>query len=215
MKNVGYHEMKIRKISLTALVYFVITGAQCFPSFATASTSSELLIVPGKAVGQVSLGMTPDAVREALGKPEREQADSWVEYKDNDAPTHIFFRRGKVTEIRFGSKKYRTADGISLASYNQKKFHDDFDYHRLQWKFMNTRAHLKSGGLNIYKLNLDSTDPKNRVETLGLVYDQIPLHEAVSIEGQIDNGWEEWDGSPATLWDKFKTHGPALLDNPE
>lgn len=185
------------------------------PSLAAAAVPSDLLIVPGKSVGPISLGMTPQAVSEALGKPEREQPGAWVEYKDNNAPLHIFFRRGKVTEIRFGAKKYRTEDGISLASYTQKKFHDAFDYDRLQWKFMNTRAHLKSGGLNIYKLNLDSTDPKNPVETLGLLYDQIPLHEAVSIEGQIDNGWEKWDGSGSTLWDKFKSHGPALLDNPE
>ncbi|HEY9678315.1 MAG TPA: hypothetical protein V6C76_09920 [Drouetiella sp.] len=200
------------KTLLPAFAFFLL--AQTSGAFA-AATPADVLIVPGKSVGAVSLGMTASEVQEALGKPEREQANAWFEYKDNAAPLHIFFRRGKVTEIRFQSKKYKTADGISLATYSAKKYHDDFKYDRLQYKFMNTRAHLKAGGLNIYKLNLDSTDPKSPVETLGLVYDQIPLHEAVSIADQADNGWEEWDGSQSTLWEKFKSHGPALMDNPE
>ena len=198
-----------------AAVYAFIIGTCSASAALSAATTADILLVPGKSVGPVSLGMTPAEVGEAMGKPEREQAGRWVEYKEGNSPMHIFFHRGKVSEIRFGAKKYRTAEGISLATYTQKKFHNDFDYDRLQFKFMNTRAHLKAGGLNIYKLNLDSTDPKNPVETLGLVYDQIPLHEAVLIEGQIDNGWEKWDGSTATLWDKFKTHGPALMDLPE
>ncbi len=204
----------INRLVRVALCALVIGSCSASGALAAAATA-DILLVPGKSVGPISLGMTPAEVTESLGKPEREQPGMWVEYKEVNSPMHIFFRRGKVTEIRFGAKKYRTAEGISLATYTQKKYHDDFDYDRLQFKFMNTRAHLKAGGLNIYKLNLDSTDPKNSVETLGLVYDQIPLHEAVLIEGQIDNGWEKWDGSQATLWDKFKTHGPALMDLPE
>lgn len=197
-----------------AIGSFAIGSSNGSAAFA-ATASADILLVPGKSVGPISLGMTPAEVTEAMGKPEREQAGMWVEYKEGNSPMHIFFRRGKVAEIRFGSKKYRTAEGISLATYTQKKFHDDFEFDRLQFKFMNTRAHLKAGGFNIYKLNLDSTDPKSPIETLGLVYDQIPLHEAVFIEGQIDNGWEKWDGSTSTLWEKFKTHGPALMDLPE
>ena len=204
----------IKRLVRVALCALIIGSCSASEALA-AATNADILLVPGKSVGPISLGMTPTEVTAALGKPEREQPGMWVEDKEGNSPMHIFFRRGKVTEIRFGAKKYRTAEGISLATYTQKKFHDDFDYDRLQFKFMNTRAHLKTGGLNIYKLNLDSTDPKNTVETLGLVYDQIPMHEAVLIEGQIDNGWEKWDGSQATLWDKFKSHGPALMDLPE
>ncbi|CAN5728415.1 hypothetical protein BH10CYA1_BH10CYA1_50410 [soil metagenome] len=201
----------IGKMVQAVLCAFIIGSYSASAALAAAS-SADILLVPGKSVGAISIGMTPAEVTEAMGKPEREQAGMWVEYKEGNSPMHIFFRRGKVTEIRFGSKKYRTVEGISLSTYTQKKFHDQFEFDRLQWKFMNTRAHLKAGGFNIYKLNLDSTDPKSPVETLGLVYDQIPLHEAVSIEGQIDNGWEKWDGASATLWEKFKTHGPALMD---
>ena len=221
----GVEDLSLEKLLRAALVFLAVAGLTVGPWTpvrgglnawaASPPPSVDVLIVPGKSVGQVSIGMTPAQVAEALGKPEREEPGMWVEYKEGNAPLHIFFRRGKVTEIRFGSKKYRTAEGISLTTYTQKKYHDEFDYDRLQFKFMNTRAHLKAGGFNIYKLNLDSTDPKNPVETLGLVYDQIPLHEAVFIEGQADNGWEKWDGASATLWDKFKSHGPALMDLPE
>ncbi len=103
------------------LIGSLAIGSSSGPAAFAAAASADILLVPGKSVGPISLGMTPGEVTEAMGKPEREQAGMWVEYKEGNSPMHIFFRRGKVTEIRFGSKKYRTAEGISLATYSQKK----------------------------------------------------------------------------------------------
>lgn len=174
-----------------------------------ASVSEDVLIVPGKSVGRVSIGMSPEKVEEVLGPPTKSQPGYWTEYKNGSDVMHVFFIDGSVNEIRFNSKKFRTADGLSLANLTQKRWHDRFEYGRLQIKFMNTRQILKSGGLAMYRINLDAT-PGIPVEYSGLVYAGAqPKHQPVQYAGEADGGWEPWNGDGSTLFDTMIHQNPG------
>src|ERR1700737_440051 len=108
-----------RPYSYFVVVLMMLLGSHLAGLGAT-TIADEYLLVPSKSVGIISLGMTPDEVIEKLGKPDRQQLPRWVEYSQNGAPLDVFFRQGAVSEIRFGSKKYKTADGMSLANFSQK-----------------------------------------------------------------------------------------------
>ena len=169
-----------------------------------ATVPEELLIVPARSVGKISLGMSAKQVEQLLGKPDKEQFGAWMEYSGKNGTTDIFFDAQIVNEIRFDNKTLRTQDGLSLANCTQKRWHEDFQYARLQTKFMNVRLILKSGGLAIYRLDLDGAAGVP-VKTVGLVFDDRPRHQARLYAGEKDGGWEEWDGQTATLWDEFKS----------
>jgi hypothetical protein len=163
--------------------------------------------VPGKALGKVNLGMSHEQVEGTLGSPTKEQPGAWLEYNTSGSTMDLFFEKDRLTEIRFNSKLYKTADGISLSTFSSRKYQTMFDYSRLQTRFMCTRQILKSGGFAIYKLNIDSADKKSSNELLGLVFGDRPVHEPISIEGARSNGWSTWDGSGSTLWDNIEAHG--------
>ena len=194
---------------LLILIFLLANGnAVC-----ASQISQDLLIVPGKSVGKIELGTPAIDLRESLGSPVKEQPGAWMEYILGGGLTDVFLRKGKVSEVRFSSKKLQTQEGMNLSSYGQKKWHDRFDYSRLQWHFVSSKQQLKTGGLAIYHLNIDSMDPKSPTETIGLVYDGEPLHEPISIEGERNGGWQEWDGSPVSLWDKFKHTGRGAIED--
>ena len=170
-----------------------------------AQLTEDLLVVPGKSLGKVSLGMAVAKVENALGKPDKEQPGNWVEYARPGDKVDIFFIDGAASEIRFNSKKYKTVDGLSLSNWNDKRWRDRFDYARMQTKFMNARMCLKSGGFAIYRLNIDgSTDYP--LQTMALIYGtEHPVHQPRMYMGEADGGWEEWDGKAASLFDAFKS----------
>ena len=136
--------------------------------------------------------MTAAEVEERLGKPTKEKEDFYMEYSDKDGILDIFFTNHEVNEIRFNNKAFKTTDGLSLATFTQKRFHSDFNYARMQTKFMNTRQILKSGGLAMYKLDIDGAAGV-KTTTVGLVYKERPRHQARMFQGEKDSGWEESD----------------------
>lgn len=177
---------------------------------AAPAANADFLLVPGKSLGQIALGMTVSQVKELLGPPTKEQAGAWLQYKNQDDLV-VFIEHDKVAEIRFTSKRYQTENGLTLGNYEQKRWHGLFQFARLQTKFMNTRCNLKSGGLAIYRVNLDGT-AQYPVQTIGLIYDGQPNHQARLYAGEPDGGWEEWDGTGATLWERMQHQNPGGLN---
>ena len=148
-----------------------------------ATAPEDTLLVPGERVGKVTLGMTAAEVEERLGKPTKEKEDFYMEYSDKDGILDIFFTNHEVNEIRFNNKAFKTTDGLSLATFTQKRFHSDFNYARMQTKFMNTRQILKSGGLAMYKLDIDGAAGV-KTTTVGLVYKERLSASGANVSGR-------------------------------
>lgn len=96
------------------------------PAHATPTDAPDL-IVPGKSLGDIKLGETDAQLREALGKPSKEEAwmgkeiCSWI---DTKAGTRLDVRLHRsegdneltVTDIRTNSPFFHTADGLRVGS---------------------------------------------------------------------------------------------------
>ncbi|HEY9774090.1 MAG TPA: hypothetical protein V6C81_09820 [Planktothrix sp.] len=191
---------RFQKQLLAAFVTTLVANAA-----QAAPLSDDLKIVAGKSLGAITIGESASDVKQALGKPDREAPGNWVEYNKNGEKLDVFFIDNAVSEIRFNSKKFKTDGGLSLANCADKRWRDQCDYARMQTTFMNTRMCLKKGGLAIYRMDIDGTKD-HPLQTAGLIYaTEGPVHQPRQFMGEPDGGWEEWDGTGATLFEEFKS----------
>jgi hypothetical protein len=170
------------------------------PSRAKASTvatvGADFLIVPGRAVGRIRLGMTRREVVRLLGRPTSTTDDSSLVYLSKQGEsTELFFSKRRVAQINFTSKSYATREGVNAGNFLYDKFGNAFDKWKLKWRFVNIKYTLKSGGLTFYNLNADSADSDHEATFVGVVHAgaRAPF-EPLSLDGAPNGGWKQWDG---------------------
>lgn len=89
-------------------------------------TDPSAVIVPGKSLANINIGMTKAEVKEAVGRPKLKvfknlgdmKVEEWVMGPEFDEETlRILFIKDKVAEIESESEKYRTAEGLGLHNF--------------------------------------------------------------------------------------------------
>jgi hypothetical protein len=160
----------------------------------------DLLIVPGKSVGRVRLGMTREQVVALLGAPQEESKSengitNALTYRSKPAKhtINIDFDNGRVSQIDFTSQAYKTSEGIGVGDFESAKNTKFFDRYIIRAP-LGTRYLWKSGGLAFYHLNIDSVNPEHESVALGVVYTGHRPGIEPQSEGGPDNGWKPWNG---------------------
>lgn len=164
----------------------------------TKTASENSLIVPGKSVGKIAIGMPGSNVRKLLGKPTLDH-DDYLEFHKKGIS--VLLNKGKVTEIVFHSKKFATKDGLSLANYDADNRYKKFEHSKLPWRFMNLKHDLKSGGFDIFATNIDSGDPEYEPSVYGVVFAGAKPEAGLQLYDEENGGWMKWDGNSETLWE--------------
>ncbi len=78
--------------------------------------AANVLIVPGKSIGPISLGMSMSEVENILGKPQR-VGDNTYTYKLDRGWHHVSFRdKGRVDKISTLSSEYQTRLGVAAGA---------------------------------------------------------------------------------------------------
>lgn len=175
-------------------------AAKAPPPAVTTDVSN--LIIPGKSVGKINLGMRMGTVENLLGKPaslcETEDGNFQVaQYvsKTTGNLLEIYYDQEVVSEIQFTSKAYHTADGVSLATYDSPPYRDRFSKWKINTRFVQTKYVLTTGGFSCYGLNVDSDHPDYPVAYWGVVHDDMsPFNEPFALFGEENGGWIIWDG---------------------
>jgi hypothetical protein len=106
----------MRRVSTKALLMVVLVVATTVP--AQAATPAALLIVPGRSVGPIVLGMRMTQVFQFLGPPERRvpSGETIKFFWPRRGLTVRVDRDGRVAAIFVESPSYRTARGIGVGS---------------------------------------------------------------------------------------------------
>jgi len=115
------HPLLLAFLFATIALSLATSRAQTTDSAKTAQpapSSSALLIVPGKSVGEVHLGDTQQAVRKLLGQPSGMllMGPFGGETYFYELGLTVYFRSYKVTGIRASSERFQTAQGIGVGS---------------------------------------------------------------------------------------------------
>ncbi|MEI7638327.1 MAG: hypothetical protein WCJ37_13545 [Syntrophus sp. (in: bacteria)] len=187
MKNSGRQWMRI--VFMTVIIMTVLwTDAK--------ASETDYLIVPGKSVGKMRIGMSKMEVLKLLGKP-TDQDKTFLLYKAkrNDDTLKIYLSNSRVAQIEFKSAYFRTADGISTANYNNDNNAGKFNKFLLQWLFINSRYVHKEGGLSFYRSNVNSMNDDYPTVTLCIVYKGTkPFHEPLYLDEEPNGGWRPVEG---------------------
>lgn len=108
-----------RRIAIGATGVFLVRLA----SFAEGGVSYDRLVIPGKRIGRIRLGMDRYSVRQLLGKPHLiNQEGSFIQiYWNIGNPRDqeyigVIFRKDKAIQIETNSSQYVTSQGISAQS---------------------------------------------------------------------------------------------------
>ena len=119
-------------------------------------TDDEMVIDPGRSIGNMKLGIVANEAQEAWGDPihivnEGEHA-VWGYGGNEDAPqSFVYFEDDEVIEIVTTTANHRTADGLSLANFREPKYTERF--RRLRDETQDPTVYrytLKEGGLAFY-----------------------------------------------------------------
>ena len=172
-----------------------VAAAGAEPSAAAAQ--DDRLVVPGRSVGRIRLGMHRREVTALLGAPTGATA-GLLEYRTrrggNRVSVHL--ASGRVTQIDFTSPSFRTREGIGTRTYSDRGHAARFAKWLLRWRFANVRYTLRSGGLTFYGLNVDSAHEDYPSVNIGMVHAGAnPPHPALVLEGEPNGGWTPWDGA--------------------
>ena len=142
--------MRPLPLSLVALCFFFISGSSGGQSESPAGIKSDL-IVPGKSVGQLSLGDTHNRATELF--PYKQNMDqewseeggcgstvNWLDMQKSKMFGNVFirFKEDKVFQIDSGTKSFRTQEGITISNSPQE----------VREKYPNLRAYVLSNGFS-------------------------------------------------------------------
>jgi hypothetical protein len=131
---------------------------------------TDLLLVPGKSVGKIKLGMTQVQVRKLLGKPTKIDG-SELSYKSTKNEVVIYLnKKNTVAQIEFTSSSFATADRMTTKNF--ENYGKKFNKYEFQWRFLQQRYMWKDGGLSFFTFNADVPDdnPEYSRSTRGYVY---------------------------------------------
>jgi Tfp pilus assembly protein PilF len=120
-------------------------------------TDPNLVIVPGKSIGGLSLGVTSADVLSSWGKPiervtEGDHAIWSYGGRVGALETLVYMEKDSVIEIVTSAKKFKTSDGIGITNFMEPKYADRFE----RWAVnkdgtpLLRRYMLNGGGLAFY-----------------------------------------------------------------
>ena len=181
--------------------------------------SSDQLIVPGKSVGRISLGMSRKDVNSVLATPEEATKNCDIYWSDSKKNFLFvwYTPQSKVYEIMFSSPFFKTADGLGIVNFELST--DKFLCGRLQWRFINLRYLLRTGGFGVYSLNIESENPEYYNWEIGVIYEgNVPTKQPLSRDDLNETGWQSWDCKPKNFFDDLNepdagTIGFDLMSN--
>ena len=144
-------------------------------------SSSNFVVMPGKLVGNFSLGMTREEILKIAPKPQETFPDRLV-YKSqktgNALVMHV--QNNKTVQIDFTSKDFYTREGIHTGNFWDVQYAALFDVQERPGTSPRRTYTLKTGGLTFYD-NADS-----RARAIGVVYaGPQPISEVQSIAGEV------------------------------
>lgn len=152
------------------------------------------VVMPGKRVGNFSLGMSKEDVLQVAPKPQ-EDAGNRLVYKNQKTGNIliIHFQNDKSVQIDFTSKDFGTEEGIHTGNFSNEQYAALFDMWVLPDKFPSYKLILKTGGLTFYSLYVGSSDPTMPSRDVGVLHTgQKPLYDVQSITGKEHGGWIPW-----------------------
>ncbi len=170
------------------------------PVDAAGSGSLEWLIVPGKSLAKLKLGMSVRDIVITLGPPSVKQKDS-LEYWSRDKQHFViaFIQKDKMVEAMFSSPKFRTEDGLNTGNFDQPSNLPQFNSARLKWNNLNLKYGLRQGGLDFYVVNADAYAEHDRMR-MGVVYSGTKAPFPVIARTDLpDSGWQTWNGNLADV----------------
>lgn len=160
------------------------------------AVQDDRLVVPGRSVGRIQLGMHRREVTALLGTPPEATADL-LEYHASRGSNRlsVHLAGGRVTQIDFTSPSFRTRDGIGTRTYADDAHAARFRKWLLRWRFANVRYTLRTGGLTFYGLNVDSAHEDYPSLDVGVVHAGAgPPRPPLALEGEPNGGWAPWNG---------------------
>jgi hypothetical protein len=179
---------------------------------------SDFVVMPGKLVGNFSLGMTREAILKIAPKPQETFPDRLV-YKSrktsNSLVMHV--QNNKTVQIDFTSKDFYTGEGIHTGNFRDEQYAPLFNVWVLAGPFPSYKLTLKTGGLTFYSLNGGSSDPNYPAQAVGAIHlGQQPPYEVQMIAGKENDGWVPWDKGLASMKQpaEVKTPRPPMQPLP-
>lgn len=100
--------------------FVVVDGSYTRSEPTQLDTQSDYLIVPGKSLGKISLGMTKAEVTHLLGKPTNSD-EHQMTYKSSKNYITLNLKNQVVKQIEFTSPSFSTSDGINTKNFEEKK----------------------------------------------------------------------------------------------
>jgi hypothetical protein len=166
--------------------------------------TADQLIIPGLSIGRIHLGMSRKEVNAVLGTPEKATENTDQYWSDGMKNFMIIWYtpRSKVYEVMFTSPSFKTADGLNVA--NAEGSTANFLCGRLQWRFMNLRYLLRTGGFGVYALNIDSEDPSYYNWKIVIYEGKVPAKQPLSRDDLGETGWQSWNCQPNSLLNGLK-----------
>lgn len=120
------------------------------------------IVVPGKSVGAVAVGMTGEELIALLGEPSVKRESTYPEtalwdygVKSDDRGISVLMRNDAVVRIEAKAEKFRTEDGLGLSNFLEPKYKERFERWTLGTENGGTdyRYIVKGGGLVFYQLD--------------------------------------------------------------
>lgn len=157
-------------------------------------TNPALVIIPGKSLGPVALGMTKVQVKEALGAaPDAKEftkvggksmladadAEIWTYNKSMPGRSmRIIFLNGKARELETRSDKYLTENGVGISNFLLPKAEGKLEWRR-EARNSAILCLIKGGGLTFYAADLNDAGDAAK-------YKKLRVHKGNSSIDNVD-----------------------------
>lgn len=150
-----------------------------------------LLIIPGKSLGDIKLGMTKEEVKNFVSYAGPVTDDKWrMHTEDYEHLLRIDFKDNTVYQICFNYPEFRTIEGYSLDNHRNNPEHFIIYEHEDEYlppsgkKIVNLMYLLKTGGLVFIDYDINDADPQQR----DLLYWGI-IFEGDFPQDELNQGW--------------------------
>ncbi|MGV2885937.1 hypothetical protein [Paenibacillus taichungensis] len=154
----------------------VVDGSYSQNSSESKVSQNDNLIVPGKSIGKLFLGMTKSEVTKTLGKPTAIE-DGVMTYSSSKNYIKLYFKDQILKQVEYTSPSFSTADDISINNFQERG--KDFDIKGFQWRFLQVRYDSIRGGLSYFVMNADVPDDNEEYSksVVGYLYEGYTMFE--------------------------------------
>jgi len=117
-------------------------------------TPTPFVVLPGKFVGNFSLGMTKEEVLKITPKPQENTPQRLVyRSKKTGSVLRAHFEKNRLVQIDFTSKDFSTEAGIHTGNFRDEQYKALFDVQTLPGTSLRLKYTLKTGGLTFYSVS--------------------------------------------------------------